>query len=91
MYQKIFYCLWNNNENKIFICSFVLQQIAEAVNEQLDKDFTIEDGVEIVAEPGSYMVSSSSFLAVNIIGKRILSKADLYNGIVLLLMNHFLL
>jgi diaminopimelate decarboxylase len=52
------------------------------VNEQLDKDFAVEDEVEIIAEPGSYMVSSSSVLAVNIIGKRILSKTDLYNGIV---------
>ncbi|XP_060602467.1 ornithine decarboxylase 1-like [Ruditapes philippinarum] len=54
-------------------------KIAEAVNEQLDKDFAVEDEVEIIAEPGSYMVSSSSVLAVNIIGKRILSKTDLYN------------
>ncbi|XP_045159070.2 ornithine decarboxylase 1-like [Mercenaria mercenaria] len=54
-------------------------KITEAVNKQLDKDFTEDDNVEIIAEPGSYMVSSSAVLAVNIIGKRMLSRKDLYN------------
>ncbi|XP_052253258.1 ornithine decarboxylase-like [Dreissena polymorpha] len=45
--------------------------IAQVVNMALEKYFPAEEGIEFIAEPGTYMVASGFTLAVNIISKRI--------------------
>ncbi|KAH3847749.1 ornithine decarboxylase-like isoform X2 [Dreissena polymorpha] len=45
--------------------------ISQVVNMALDKHFPAEESVEVIAEPGRYMVASAFTLAVNVISKRI--------------------
>lgn len=40
----------------------------------LDKYFPVEEGIEIIAEPGRYMVASAFTLGVNIIAKRVVAR-----------------
>lgn len=49
-------------------------EIARVVNMALDKYFPAEEGVEIIAEPGRYMVASAFTLGVNIIAKRVVAR-----------------
>jgi ornithine decarboxylase len=51
-------------------------EIANVVNESLDTYFPPEAGVRIIAEPGRYMVASAFTLAVNIIAKRTVARAE---------------
>lgn len=39
----------------------------------MDKYFPIEDGTEIIAEPGTFLVASAFTLGVNIIGKKVVT------------------
>lgn len=50
------------------------QEIANVVNMALDKYFPEEEGMEIIAEPGRYMVASAFTLGVNIIAKRVVAR-----------------
>lgn len=49
-------------------------EIAEKLNEALDKYFPQDSGVRIIAEPGRYFVASAFTLAVNIIAKRTVAR-----------------
>lgn len=49
-------------------------EIAIVINRALDKYFPDGEGVEIIAEPGRYMVASAFTLAVNIIAKKIVAR-----------------
>lgn len=51
----------------------LFKEIANIVNEKLDKHFPVGSGVEIIAEPGRYFTASAFTLCTNIIGKRELS------------------
>jgi ornithine decarboxylase len=51
--------------------------VAATVSQALDVHFPEEKGVEIIAEPGRYMVAASHTYAVSVIAKRELSAAQL--------------
>ncbi|XP_060602460.1 LOW QUALITY PROTEIN: ornithine decarboxylase-like [Ruditapes philippinarum] len=61
------------------------QQIADVVNSSLDTHFPYKEGLEVIAEPGRYMVASAFTIGVNIIAKRIVphrpNKQDKGTGI----------
>ena len=48
----------------------MLHQIAQDVSSSLEKHFPHEAVLEIIAEPGRYMVASAFTIGVNIIAKR---------------------
>jgi len=50
------------------------EEIANVLNEALDKFFPAESGVRIIAEPGRYFVASAFTLAVNVIAKRTVAR-----------------
>jgi len=51
-------------------------QMASVLRPILDEYFPEHTGVRIIAEPGRYFASSSLIVAVNIIGKRIVTSFD---------------
>jgi ornithine decarboxylase len=57
--------------------SFTFKDVAAVVGEAIDQHFPASCGVEIVAEPGRYFAHASHTLAVKVIAKRQLSKAQL--------------
>ncbi|XP_067854041.1 ornithine decarboxylase-like [Heptranchias perlo] len=52
------------------------EQITAVINPALDIYFPEESGVQIIAEPGRYYVTSSFTLAVNIIARKIIKKVS---------------
>ncbi|GFS17618.1 ornithine decarboxylase [Elysia marginata] len=52
--------------------SMTFEKVAETVNTALDKHFPASLGIQIIAEPGRYLVTSAFTVAVNIIAKRVL-------------------
>lgn len=52
---------------------FQLQQVESAVRPLLDTHFPPLSGVQVLAQPGSFYVSSAFNLAVNVIGKKMLT------------------
>lgn len=51
----------------------LFKEIANMINEKLDRHFPAASGVEIIAEPGRYFTASAFTLCTNIIAKRELS------------------
>ncbi|MEE6463380.1 hypothetical protein FKM82_005888 [Ascaphus truei] len=51
--------------------AFQLEELNHAVSPLLDAYFPEESGIRVIAEPGSYYVSSAFTLAVNIIAKKV--------------------
>lgn len=49
-------------------------EIASVVNFALDTYFPEEEGVDIIAEPGRYMVASAYTLGVNVIARRVVAR-----------------
>ena len=69
----------------------ILLQTAHVINETLNDLFPREEGVDVIAEPGRYVVASAYTAIVNMIGKRVIPK-KLYheeNGIMILFWNYF--
>ncbi|KAJ8333061.1 hypothetical protein SKAU_G00419570 [Synaphobranchus kaupii] len=56
------------------------EEFAAVINPALDKYFTANSEVRVMAEPGRYYVSSAYTLAVNIIGKKVVMKEQLTCG-----------
>lgn len=56
-----------------------LKQIEDVVGPLLDAYFPALSGVTVIAEPGNFFVSSAFTLAVNLIGKKVLSRN--WNGL----------
>lgn len=52
------------------------EEAAEYINQALDEHFPEESGVEVIAEPGRYMVSTAFTLATPIMGRRDLLQPD---------------
>ncbi|PWU16513.1 MAG: hypothetical protein C5B45_00295 [Chlamydiae bacterium] len=51
----------------------LFKEIANSINEKLDRHFPATSGIEIIAEPGRYFTASAFTLCTNIIAKRELS------------------
>ncbi|KAL4236688.1 Mitochondrial 2-oxoadipate and 2-oxoglutarate transporter [Mactra antiquata] len=49
-------------------------EIAEVINVALDKYFPEDSNIEVIAEPGRYMIASAITIGVNIIAKRIVAR-----------------
>nr|AWD75469.1 ornithine decarboxylase [Callistoctopus minor] len=58
------------------IPEITFDEIAEVINESLDIYFPPSCGVDIIAEPGRYFVSSAYTLGVNIIAMRVTSRDE---------------
>ena len=54
-----------------------LLQVHGSITPSLDMYFPSVSGVALIAEPGSYYVSSAFTLAVNIIGKEVVARDQL--------------
>ncbi|XP_013777517.1 ornithine decarboxylase-like [Limulus polyphemus] len=52
------------------VSSMTFEEVYSTINEALDEHFPHDCGVDIIAEPGRYMVASAFTLCVNIIAKR---------------------
>ncbi|KAK6324308.1 hypothetical protein J4Q44_G00066470 [Coregonus suidteri] len=53
---------------------FQLKQVHTSVRLLLDASFPALSGVQVIAQPGSYYVSSAFTLAVNVIGKKVVAR-----------------
>ncbi|KAL0961705.1 hypothetical protein UPYG_G00330630 [Umbra pygmaea] len=53
---------------------YQLKQVMSAVQPLLEAYFPSMSGVQVIAEPGSYFVSSAFTLAVNVIGKKVFGR-----------------
>lgn len=51
-------------------------QITSVINMALDAYFPDDEGIEIIAEPGRYMVASAFTLVVNVIAKRVVARDE---------------
>lgn len=60
----------NSNMYKIF------ETITAGVNQSLQEYFPAEEGVEVIAEPGRYVVTSAGTVGVDIIAKRVVSSTN---------------
>ncbi|XP_046381749.2 ornithine decarboxylase-like isoform X1 [Haliotis rufescens] len=56
--------------HKAFIVKFI--EVAGLLNSALEGHFPVKRGVQIIAEPGRYFVSSCATLVVSVIGKRLI-------------------
>ncbi|KAL6456868.1 hypothetical protein MHYP_G00338310 [Metynnis hypsauchen] len=56
---------------------FQLKQVHAAIRPLLEAYFPVTSGVRVIAEPGTFYVSSSFTLAVNVIGKKVVA-SDLH-------------
>ncbi|KAM3928303.1 antizyme inhibitor 1 [Leptodactylus fuscus] len=59
---------------------FQLEEVYHAVSPLLDAYFPEESGIRVIAEPGSFYVSSAFTLAVNIIAKKVVEHDHLLPG-----------
>ncbi|KAG8570297.1 hypothetical protein GDO81_011200 [Engystomops pustulosus] len=59
---------------------FQLEEVYHAVSPLLDAYFPEESGIRVIAEPGSFYVSSAFTLAVNIIAKKVMEHDQLLPG-----------
>lgn len=59
---------------QIFFTTVTFLQINSAVMSMMDLYFPLSTGVSIIAEPGSFFVSSAFTLAVNVISKEVVAR-----------------
>lgn len=58
---------------------YSLEQTHAAIRPLLEAYFPVMSGVRVIAEPGTFYVSSSFTLVVNVIGKNAESKGGFFN------------